>query len=366
MAMPTKQPQLISYIAPAAPATRRPAEGDEPFLRPEIGFTPRWYREKLGIDFGDRWHTDPAYRRETVIAMRDELRRRFPGTSIGGINRPAMPLDLLTGAYGACIVAGIYGVPVVYAKDNWPECEHQYLTDDEVDNLEPPDLDANRLFQHLMRQVDWIASREGCVEGFINWQGVLNNAYRLRGEALFYDMVENPSRCRRLFDCVCATMVEAANRLHERQRPTGVEVNFLTVSNCVVNMVSPEQYRNFLLPLDRRIAEAFRCIGIHNCAWTADPYMDDYATVPHLGYIDMGLDSDLTRARQTFPNARRGLMYTPTDLANKTLEAIHNDIVKIASDYAPCDVIVADIDASTPDGRVHAFLGLCETISRGT
>ena len=77
--------QLISYIAPAASATRRPATGSEPFLRPEIGFTPNWYRTSLGIDFGRRWHTEPAYRRETVLAMRSELKRRFDGTGIGGI-----------------------------------------------------------------------------------------------------------------------------------------------------------------------------------------------------------------------------------------------------------------------------------------
>ena len=35
--------QLISYIAPGAPATRRPETAELPFLRPEIGFTPRWY-----------------------------------------------------------------------------------------------------------------------------------------------------------------------------------------------------------------------------------------------------------------------------------------------------------------------------------
>jgi len=54
--------QLVSYIALAAPATRRPTRGDEPFLRPEIGFTPNWYRQAVGIDFGERWHTDFAYR----------------------------------------------------------------------------------------------------------------------------------------------------------------------------------------------------------------------------------------------------------------------------------------------------------------
>lgn len=362
--MPTTPCQLISYIAPGAPATRRPAEGDEPFLRPEIGFTPKWYREELGIDFGKRWHTDPSYRRQTIVGMREKLRRRFPDTSIGGISRPDTPPDLLTGVYGTCLVPGIYGVPIVYAEDNWPNCQHQYLTDEEVERLEPPDLDMSPLFQDLMRQVDWIAAEEGRVEGFINWQGVLNNAQRLRGERLFYDMIDEPERCRRLFDCVCTTMVETARRLHERQRASGVEVGFFTVSNCLVNMVSPKQYRDFLLPFDQRIANVFGCIGIHNCAWNADPYIDAYAAVPHLGYIDMGLESGLARARRAFPRARRALMYTPMDLANKPLAALRDDVEGVGRDYAPCDVVLADIEAGTPDQRVRDFLGLCEAINR--
>ena len=73
------QKQLVSYIAPAAPATRRPARGDEPWLRPEIGFTPAWYRENLAIDFGRPFHLNPAYRRESVAHMRAELRLHHNG-----------------------------------------------------------------------------------------------------------------------------------------------------------------------------------------------------------------------------------------------------------------------------------------------
>jgi len=207
--------------------------------------------------------------------------------------------------------------------------------------------------------VDWITAHEGRVEGFINFQGVLNNAYRLRGEKLFYDMLDSPQRCRHLFDCICTKMTETAKRLYERQLKSGVKVDFFTVSNCLVNMVSPEQYRDILLPFDSRIAETFGCIGIHNCAWNADPYIADYAGVPHLGYIDMGLDSDLARARRTFTHARRSLMYQPTDLANKSLETIRTDLERVACEYAPCDIVVADIEAGTPDERVLAFLELC-------
>jgi len=362
--MPRGHRQLISYIAPGAPATRRPATGDEPCLRPEVGFTPLWYRCALGIDFGERWHTDPAYRRDTVVAMRAELARRFPGTRIGGIDRSDPP-DLLTGTFGACGVAAIYGIPILYATDNWPNCEHRYLNDEAMDALVPPDLDRNAFFGDLMRQVNWIADHEGRAEGFLNWQGVLNNAYRLRGEQLFCDMLEAPDRARHLFACVAATMLDAAGRLHARQRDTGVHVDFFTVSNCLVNMVSPEQYRDLLLPFDQRIAEAYGCIGIHNCAWTADPYLVHYAAVPHLAYIDMGKDSDLPRARASFPHARRAIMYTPMDLANKSLETIREDVQRMVRDYAPCDLVLADIEAGTPDERVRQILTVCDELNRG-
>jgi hypothetical protein len=361
-ALSTETRQLISYIAPAAPATRRPATGDEPFLRPEIGFTPNWFRTATGIDFGTKWHNEPAYRRQMLPVMYNEIKRRFPGTSIGGIDNLEKPPDLLTGTYGCVSVAAIYGVPIVYAEDNWPNCKHSYLNDDELDNLEPPDLERNPFFQELMAQVDWIASNEGRIEGFINWQSVLNNAYRLRGEKIFYDMIDSPQRCCRLFDCICTTMIDAAKSIHKRQLQSGVKIDFFTVSNCMVNMVSPEHYSDMLLPFDQKIAETFGCIGIHNCAWNADAYIDDYASIPNVGYIDMGIESNLVRARKVFTKARRALMYKPTDLVNNSPEMIEADIEKIATEYAPCDIVVGDIEADTPDVRIMEFLKLCDRI----
>jgi len=355
--------QQISYIAPAAPARRRSATGSEPFLRPEIGFTPKWFRSSLGIDFGEKWHVAPKYRRETVIAMRQELRRRFPGTSIGRIDQPDKPLDLLTGLYGGNFVAAIYGVPIIYAKDNWPNCEHKYLSDEEVENLEPPALDSNPMFQDLMRQVDWIAESEGRVEGFINWQGILNNAQRLRGENIFFDIIDAPDRCRRLFDCIYETMAEGAKRLHHRQKETGAIVDFFTVSNCLVNMISPAQYRELFLPYDLKFEEEFGNLAVHNCAWNADPYIDEYARIKNLGYVDMGINSNMVRAREVIPHARRALMYTPMDLANKPWDEIRDDIERIAHEFGPCDIVAADIEADTPDERILALVELCEQIS---
>ncbi len=357
--------QLISYIAPSAPATRRPAHGNEPFLRPEIGFTPRWYHEALGIDFGSRWHSDVRYRREAVLAMRDELRRRFPGTGLAGTNGSEGPLDLLTGLLGTCTVAAIFGLPVVYASDNWPNVEHHYMTREQMAALEVPNLERNPVFQDLLRQVDEIEAIEGRAVGFVNWQGVLNNAQRLRGPELFIDLYETPQLVRHVFAVICETMVQATCRLHGRQRAGGVEYGFGTISNCSVNMISPSQYEDFLLPHDRRIAREFEIIGIHNCAWNADPYLPLYATIPNLGYIDMGIRSNLKKACTLLPHARRALMYTPMDLADKPMDMIREDLERVAREYGPCDVVFADIESGTPDDRVFDAIRCCEELCRG-
>ncbi len=354
--------QLVSYIAPAAPATRRPATGHEPFLRPEFGFTPKWYRQTLDYEFGEHWHTDPWYRLYAAVAMRRELDRRFPGLDIGCGAGQSGPPDLLTGVFGGCLVAGIYGIPIRYSPDNWPACEARYLSADQVDRLTPPDLDSNAFFCGLIAQLERIGREFGRIEGYLNWQGVLNNAYRLRGEELFADMLLEPERAKHLFECVATTMMEGAWRVYGRQRQYGLDVRHFTVANCLVNMVSPEQYRELLLPYDRRIAEAFGLIGIHNCAWSATPYLQDYAKVPGVGYVDMGIDSDLAAARRLFPNARRAIMYTPMDLSNKAVGDIEADFERIACRYGPCDIVLADIEAGTPDERVLIAAELCGKI----
>lgn len=353
--------QLISYIAPSAPATRRPATGEETPFRAEIGFTPNWYRTRLGIDFGEKWHNDPKYRKETALSMRKELKLRFPGNTIGVMSEDS--LDLLTGVYGACTIAAIYGIPIIYSKNNWPNCAHKPLNDDEMKALVPPDLDSNFFFQNLMKQVDWIHEDQGRIIGFINWQGVLNNAHRLRGEQIFIDMMIDPESVLHLMNCVCTTMVEAAKQLFEHQKKSNVEYHFFTVSNCLVNMISPEQYRDFVMPFDLKISQAFDLIGIHNCAWNADPYMEYYAKIPKLGYIDMGIKSNLLKAKEFFSNARRAIMYTPMDLNSKPISQVREDMNRIALSYSPCDIVVADIEEGTPDIKIIQLLEIAKEIN---
>lgn len=85
------------------------------------------------------------------------------------------------------------------------------------------------------------------------------------------------------------------------------------MSNYLVNMVSSDHYSDYLQPYDMKIAEALETIGVYNCAWNADPYMESYTKIPNIKYIDMSKDSDLRMARDLLPEVRRAIMYTPMD-----------------------------------------------------
>jgi len=355
--------QLRYYIAPGAPPTREQADGSEPFLRPVVGFTPQWYRHYCGLDFGERWHRDPDVRLQGWERMCAELRRRFPGRNIGGCESDAPP-DLLTGTYGGCVVSAIYGQGIQFWEHNWPAtAPGGELSDAQADALEPPDLDANPFFADILRQMDRIEQLTGTIRGFLNWQGVLNTAFRLRGHQIFLDLTDAPARARRIFHCVTETMRESYRRVHARQRAAGLDYQFGTTANCVVNMVSPKHYEEFLLPFDLTLRRAFKHFGVHNCAWSVTPYLEAYARIPDLGYLDMGLASDLPAAKRLFPHARRNLLYTAMDLMNKSEAQIRADFERIARELGPCDLGLPNMELGVTDERIRFALDLCDELS---
>jgi hypothetical protein len=354
--------QLRYYIALGAPPIRTPVTGDEPFMRPEVGFNPSWFNKYCGIDFSKRWHTDIEYRMKCHETMREEIRKRFPGYNIGEALEDK-PYDLLTGIYGIGIMDSIFGRQLEYYSDKWPVPGGTPLTDEEVLALEPPDLSKNEFFGNILEQVDQIYQITGSARGFLNWQGNLNTAFRLRGENIFYDFMDKPEIVHKLLDVISDTYLQGVKTIYAKQNEYGIKYDFATIANCTINMVGPEIYRSFLLQYDQKIAEEFPIIGVHNCAWTVTPYIDEYSQIPNVAYIDMGIDSDLNKVRETFPDARRNCLYKAVDLNNKSFEEIRKDFEFIAENLAPCDVGMPDIEYDVTDDKIMFAMNLCKELS---
>jgi hypothetical protein len=128
-------------------------------------------------------------------------------------------------------------------------------------------------------------------------------------------------------------------------------------------MISPQAYADFLRPFDAQIAESFESFGVHTCEWDITPYLDVLAELPKLGYLDMGMMSDLRRVREVFPDTYRAVLYDLVKLEEGSPGEIRADMEKIYEDLAPCDVVLVAIQASTPDERINEVIGICADIA---
>jgi hypothetical protein len=346
-----------------------------------LGFTPKWYRDRLGIDFAEAWHLDPVYRYEQSIHMRQLLQELFPSVDYfrlclrDGVSQGSIYPECATisSVYGIMLVSSCYGLRLVYRPDNWPDAaggvhlDKGTLTDlvarGPFDFTQPNSLPGGgETVKALFNQMDEIASRWGPIHGYLNYQGILNIALKLRGNDIFMDMYDDPEFVRGLFGHIAKTIGDLSKTVQARQRASGFDIDLLSMSNCVMNMVSPRQYEDFVLPLDQGLSSAYARFGVHTCNWVIDPYADSLRKIDRMDYIDTGTGSDLARLKRLFPDTRRAVLYTPGEAESKTLDEIHADLERVAREYAPCDIVLADVETTMPDTRINDFLAMAKEL----
>ena len=357
--------KLRNHIPISAPARREPADGTESAMRVSLGFEPAWFHKRCGVEFLEIWHKNPYFRYESLKKMKKELVKAFPTVSYWDLSR-SDDCATVSGCYGAYVIPQLFGIPLMYASDRWPDLkEGAKLSVQEIERLDASKILSGTVTEDLFDQMEIIESEWGMIHGYLNWQGILNNAFNIRGQEIFLDIYDRPDFVLRFFSVICEVMIRFCKTVQEKQRASGFYVNQMSVSNCVVNMISPEQYREFVYPYDRKIAESFERFGVHTCNWDITPYIDVLSELPKLGYLDMGIMSDMKRVKQVFPDTRRAVMYTPATLHDASIDMINNDMGKIYRELSPCDVVMADIRWDTPDERVNELLEICRDLESG-
>jgi hypothetical protein len=351
--------QLRGYIPLAAPLNWEPVTGNESAHRCVISFTCDWFYKRLGIDFSEKYHTDPVYRFESVFKMKKYVQSIFPQVSCfrehdgGGFEQECATIS---NVYGVCFFAMLYGLKPSFFKNNWPAVHPKdHLSIEAVKKLKPFELQNHPLMEKFLIQMDEIAKRWGKIDGYMNYQGTLNNAFKIRGTDIFLDMADDHSLCEFLLEHIADTMIQLIDIIQQRQRESGFYINSFGMSHCTVNMISPDDYVKFLYTHDNRFAEKYDGFGIHSCNWILDPYIDRFSRVKNLGYIDFGSKSNLKKIREAFPNVRRHVFYDPAFLVQKSRGEVCADIERICAELGNCDICLPDADLSIPDAEIIAF-----------
>ncbi len=360
MGAPIKQ--LRNHIPIGGPARREPVCGTETPFRVSLGFEPAWYTKRCGTDFSEGFHKDPCNRYKMIKVMKAELVETFPSVPYWN-TEDETDLATISGCYGAFPVPHAFGVPLVFRFDGWPVLDPSgHLGVEEIEKLTVESVLNGPVVEDIFRQMDIIEREWGNIHGYLNWQGVLNNGFNIRGQEIFLDMYERSGFARYFFSIITEVMIRLAKMVQFRQRKSGFAIDQFSVSNCVMNMISSEMYEDFILPHDARIAESFDRFGVHTCEWDITSYIAILKKLPKMGYLDMGMMSDMARIRREFPDTRRAVLYSPVKLKEAGLEEINKDMETIFRSLAPCDIVLADIQFTTPDQRVRDVLHICKQL----
>lgn len=132
-------------------------------------------------------------------------------------------------------------------------------------------------------------------------------------------------------------------------------------------MLSPEIYKEFLLPYEKRLAQAFSPYGIHHCGNNAHLFANSYAQVPNLAFVDVGWGSDVAQCRQAMPETFLNIRISPTDLGNWTPEDIQTHITRLARSAAPLERVgfcCINLDHTVPDQQIHALFDAVDNLRK--
>jgi uroporphyrinogen decarboxylase len=234
--------------------------------------------------------------------------------------------------YGTGVVPSAVGCRVLFQAGEEPAVEGAVVTDPaEVSRLEPPDPERDGLMPRVLACIDHFRAHSDLPVSFTDNQGPLNIALNLVGlERLCLWMFEHPSVVHELMD-FCTTVLidwvrlqkehagvpaEAGAFPHMIAIPPGFGGVWLSDDDSTV--LSPQLYREFVVPYNGRVLEAFGGGSLHFCGNGAHQ-LENYLATPGLVGLNiwcMGQFEQVFEA-QRIVGERAAIMvcdYTPTDL----------------------------------------------------
>ncbi|MFH0964411.1 MAG: uroporphyrinogen decarboxylase family protein [Planctomycetota bacterium] len=198
--------------------------------------------------------------------------------------------------FGTVQVASAFGVPVRVLEETPPAAGAPVLaTAGAVRELAVPSPEDAGIFPRVWEFRDylernrpsWLAVQHPDI------QSPFNTAHLIRGDGIFTDFYDSPDDARELLRKVTDFMILLARKMASRLRETpgwfvdwgGLWEGAFRICNCSMQMISPEFYRSFVLPEDRRFFEAVGGGRLHYCGRSA-AVLREFFAIPGLSCID--------------------------------------------------------------------------------
>ena len=328
----------------------------EPRVNPAccIDFSPKWYHDRFGIEFTERFWLDPIARTELNRSMRRVLSETFADVGLGEADPKPMPT---IEAYGHRFMSAYWGCQIHYQPDQAPAAIALDDPAGRVESLQPPAIDVSLVVERALKDAALLANRYGGCEGAFNEGSPLNNAVSVLGEEILAAIVERPQAAQRILKLMAQAILTLHDRVTARiNRTSGRTIRGL--GNCPVCMISPKSYEQVVLPVDQWYLNQIGGRGLHHCG-AFHPYAEVYKALEPDG-LQIGYLSDRRVSRAAFPNTPISLLLEASAIAGQTPARVQNLVREMVDEASPkhlvTDIAVIDVGPEVSDEVVRAFV----------
>jgi uroporphyrinogen-III decarboxylase len=337
----------------------------------DVTFHPQWWNTHAQVSFSEDFFNDPHIRMDADLRMRRTLHECFGSWGFGQKKperRPLIDTDLVAGEY---LQALMLGCDVKYYDNSYPETIPACITDEEIEALECPDLDSSEAWIRIEDQMKLLKKEFGFVESYLDLHGIQNLALDLRGQQLFVDYYENEESVYKLLSVCTDLIIKVGKRIQSYSDTLSVGVTSIVrmvqpqmfiVSNCTVDMISPDMYETYLLPCDQAICRSFPLFGVHHCGKHTEMFAESYRNVGKLYFVEVGAGSDCKKVRKIFPETHLNLRYSPVRLMEVSRSELKKDIKAMLCDGGwpekPVSVSCVGIDDGTDFKNIESFMSV--------
>jgi hypothetical protein len=130
------------------------------------------------------------------------------------------------------------------------------------------------------------------------------------------------------------------------------------IGNCPVCMISPETYRQVVLPADLWWRGHFVEFSLHHCG-VFHPYAEVYQALQPAG-LDVGWGTDLKVARRAYPRVPMSLELQDSAVVGKSAAELDALLAQMVENADPRGLVtriwLAEACPDTPDSTVRALM----------
>lgn len=339
----------------------------------DVVFHPSWWNKHTGIVFDEDFFYHPVRRVEDERRMEKELYDRFGEYGLGADKDKKLPQIGAVHLAAGYLLSEMLGCRVEYIENASPQviCAHR-----EDFDINEDAAFQSAAFKKLLALIDTFKTKYGFVCGDINWGGILNIAIDLKGENVLVDMAMQPEECKDYFRKIGRVIERFFTFIQSQTGSNSISVNRVVRhiekpvylhSECTHTMISEDDYREFLMPIDIEWSRKYQPYGIHYCGKDPHRHAAAYGELPYLDFFDLGWGGDIAMMRKHLPDTLLNLRLDPVSFNSCSHEEIENFIrngVTLSENPYLTGVCCINMDAETDEEKVRTVLSIVEDIRK--